>query len=306
MTRLCFAILAHDKPDCLQDQVQNIRAFAPNADIVLFNGGRDAHLADGIDIDVCPYSQPFGYARVARYHYEVMRWLHEEKRGYDFLITVDSDVLLIKPGLDAYLERVMADHAYMAVLFREITPQLDWVPGQTFMHKWEGIWQPIFGTRYPYGCFNPGQVFRREYAERLMRFPKLDELLTRIDRSRIQCLEEIVWSTMGVTLGCSPRDFPAPNDSAIRYLVRHSPSDVRRWLSDPSVFLLHPITMDMDAPERRLIRALRDGQTVDYPRLQEEFDAYQEAPPAHKRWQLSVLKPVFARLHNAYLRVVPE
>ncbi|MFN8473400.1 MAG: hypothetical protein U0822_14515 [Anaerolineae bacterium] len=306
MTKLCFAILAHNKPDCLQDLVLNLQTFAPNADIVLFNGGHDPHLADGLDIDVCPYSQPFRYTRNERFHYEVMRWLHEEKRDYDFLMTLDNDMLLIKPGLDAYLERVMADHAYMAVLFREITPQLDWVPGQNFLRKWKTVWQPIFDIPSPYGCFNPGQVFRREYAERLMRFPKLDELLTRMERSSLNTLCEIVWATMAVTLDCDPIRFPQPNQSAIRYLVRHSPDDIRRWLSDPNVYMLHPIVMDMDAPGRRMIRDLRDGCAVDFDAYQTEFDSYQETTPAHKRWQLSVLKPAFARLRSAYLSVVPE
>lgn len=306
MGRICFGLLAHNKPDCLQDLVSNIRAFAPGSDIILFNGGKDPHLADGLAIEVCPYSRPLEYERVARYHFELMRWLHEEQRDYEYLVTLDSDVLLIKPGLAAYLDKAMADSAYMSVLFREIDPLDPWVPGRVFHYKWERIWQPIFGTRYPWGCFNPGQVFRRAYADRLMQFPKLDELLWRIDRSSLHNLEEIVWATMAVTLECQPRCFPYPVQRAVRYLQPHTPDDIRYWLSNPNVYFVHPITMDMNAPDRQLIRELKEGQRVDFDRFQAAFDTYEVSQPQHKRWRHSVVTPVIARLYNAYLRVVPE
>jgi hypothetical protein len=77
----------------------------------------------------------------------------------------------------------------MSVLFRQVYPADTWVPARLFHYKWESVWQPIFGTRTPCGCFNPGQVFRKEYAERLLQFPKLNELLWRIHRSSLHNLE---------------------------------------------------------------------------------------------------------------------
>ena len=306
MGKICFGLLAHNEPDCLADLVDNIRVFAPGADIVLFNGGRDAHLADGLGIEVCPYSQPLGYERVAYYHYALMRWLNEERRDYDFLVTLDSDVLLIKPGLGDYLDRTMAHAGYMSVLFREIDLVDPWIPGRMFHSKWERVWQPIFGTRYPYGCFNPGQTFRREYAERLLQFPRLEELLSRIDRSSLHNLEELVWASLAVTLECRPRAFPETMENAVRYLKRHSPRDIRGWLADPDVYFIHPITMEMDAPERRLIRDLAHGQRVDFDAYQRAFETYQAAPPSHKRWRNTLVMPALSKLYNAYLRVLPE
>ncbi len=306
MTKLCFALLAHNKPDCLADLVANIRHFAPGSDIVLFNGGRDPNLADGLGIDVCPYSRPLEYERVARFHYEVMRWLAEERRTYDFLVTLDSDVLLIKPGLDAYLSRVMQDSAYMAVLFRQMPPWTPRTTGRRFNYKWEGIWQPLFGTRYPYGAFNPGQVFRHDYAARLLQFPQLEELLTRIDQSSLRDLEEMVWATMAVTLGCKPRNFPYPVASAVRYLERHSPLELQRWVLDPNVYFVHPITMTMDAPDRRLVRELSQGRAPDYAAYQAEFESYQASLPLPRRLRTSVMTPILTTLYDAYLQVVSE
>jgi hypothetical protein len=306
MPKLCLAILAHNNPACLADFLDNVRAFAPAADVVLFNGGRDPDLARGLDVEICPYSRPLGYERVAPFHYEIMRWLHEQRRRYDILVTLDADMLLIKPGLETYLEQRLGESAYMAVLFRNVPPDTRWVTGRRFHLKWRNLWQPIFGTDIPYGCFNPGQTFRREYAERLLKFPKLEELLRRIERSSLRDLEEMVWATMAVTLECAPREYPWSVATAVRYVKRHSPVDIQNYLADPDVFFIHPVTMRLDAPERRLIRLLREGQPVDYAILQREFDAFKVTLSPGKRARMSLVSPVLSALNDAYLRLAPE
>jgi hypothetical protein len=306
MTKLCFAILAHNEPDCLKDLVVNLRAFAPGSDIVVYNGGRDQGLVDGLPVDVCPYSRPLAYERVARFHGDMMQWLHESQRRYDYLVTLDSDVLLIKPGLDQYLPRIMGDSAYMAVWLREVHPTTPWIVGQRFLLKWESIWQPIFDVANPIGCFNPCQVFRQDYADKFMRFPKRQLLMERIERSSLRDLEEMIWSTLAATLDCAPARYPFPAETAVRYLRRHSAQEMQRWVNNPDVFFVHPITMQLDAPERRLVRALRNGQALDLTGYQAAFDQYNVGPPLHKRLRQSMMTPILSNLHTAYLRIVPE
>ena len=55
---MIFSILAHNNRPCLADQVRNLRTLAPGCEIILFNGGTDASLADGLGIECCPYSSP--------------------------------------------------------------------------------------------------------------------------------------------------------------------------------------------------------------------------------------------------------
>ena len=38
---ICFAVLAHDKPEVLESQIRNIRMYNPDSRIVLYNGGRE-------------------------------------------------------------------------------------------------------------------------------------------------------------------------------------------------------------------------------------------------------------------------
>jgi hypothetical protein len=257
-------------------------------------------------VEVCPCSHPLRYEGLAQFQLDVFRWLHETAREFDFVITLDSDMLLIKPGIEDFLDSVMANASYMAVEFNEIPPDTDWKPGQRFHLKWPTIWQPIFGTRYPFGCFNPGQVFGRPYIERLMRFPKLDELRARVERSHFPFLEEMIFPTLAVVLDCEPRRMPLPDQSALRFLGYHSPEEIAGYLRDPNVFMIHPVTMNVSSPERELVRALARGGTVDVAAFQAAFVERQPRQATRKRLRASVLGPVLAGLKDAYLRLIPE
>jgi hypothetical protein len=304
LSRLCFAILAHNQPACLEDLIYNLRAFAPGSDVVLFNGGRDPHLGNGLGVDVCPFSRPLRYEKLADFQLDTMRWLTAEQRPYEFLVTVDSDMLLIKRGLPDYLEATMGESAYMAVGFGEIPPSTTWLTGRRFHYKWASVWQPLLGTRYPYGCFNPGQVFRRHYVESLMRFPNLDELRRRIDQSHIPALEEMLYSTLAVALNCAPR--PWPNPAAIRFLGPHSPVDIARYRARPDTFLIHPVTMRVDAPEREFVRALAEEKPADVALFQAAFEQYPRAEALRKRLVKSLVGPALSGVRDLYLQLLPQ
>lgn len=283
MTAVCFAILAHGNEACVSDLILSLRAFVESPRVVVFNGGRTSGYLSAIDAEVCPYSRPLEYGKLPFFHFGVMRWLHEQSRPYEFAVMLDADMLLIKPGLERYLEAAMADSSYMAINFMETRADTDWHPGQLQHRHWTREWQPIFGTENPYHCFNPGQVFRREYVDRFMRFPKRDELMARAERSRAPVLEEMILPTLAVSLDCRPRSHPGSQVpparnlesqvSAIRWRKRHSPREIERFLHDPDAFLLHPISMSVDAPERRFARALREGERVDVDESQRAFES---------------------------------
>lgn len=307
MADICFAVLAHNQRASLDDLLRNLRYFAPRADVVLYNGGKDARLFDGLDVDVCRYSHPLRYERLTDFHLDVLQWVYEERRQFDFLITLDSDMLLIKPGIEDYLETVMASSNYMAVDFSEVLPDTTWKPGRRFHLKWPTIWQPIFGTRNPFGCFNPGQVFGRQYVERLMHFPRLSELRLRVERSRFPFLEEMILPTLAVVLDCNPRRLPIPDESAIRFLGYHSPEEIDRYRRDPDMYhLIHPVNMTLDAPDRDMVRAVMAGDGVDVAAFQTAFVDRQPRQAARKQLRASVIGPVLAGMRDAYLRLVPE
>jgi hypothetical protein len=190
--------------------------------------------------------------------------------------------------------------------FSEIPPSTNWKPGRRFHYKWASVWQPLFGTPNPFGCFNPGQAFGHEYIERLMRFPRLAELRHRIARSHLPFLEEMVFPTLAVILECAPLRAPLPDQSAIRFLGFQSPAEILRYRDDPDVFMIHPVAMNVDSAERELVRALRKGETVDPAAFEAAFTKRQPAPAMRKRLRATVLGPAMASLKDAYLRLVPE
>jgi hypothetical protein len=306
MADICFAVLAHNQRPCLEDLLSNLRHFAPTSEVVLYNGGRDNSLFDGLDFDVCPLSHPLRYEGLAEFHLDIIRWLQEERRRFDFLITLDSDMLLIKPGIEAYLEQTMRASNYMAVEFNEIPPDTNWKPGRRFHLKWKSIWQPIFGTHYPFGCFNPGQVFGRTFVERIMQFPRLAELRTRVERSHFPFLEEMIFPTLAVALDCAPRRMPLPDQSAIRFLGYHPPQEIDAYRRDPDVFMIHPVTMHVDSPEREMLRAVVRGGGVDVAAYQSAFVQRQPRQATAKQLRASMLGPLLAGVKDAYLRLVPE
>lgn len=260
MSGLVLAILAHNARACLEDQIANLRACAPGAHVVVFNGGTDPRLTHGLDIDVCPYSRPLAHHRVGAFHGLVMTWLVEQDADRELLVTLDSDMLLLKPGLERHLVDALADRGYMGAHFGEVLPTTPWRPGRRFHRKWAGAWQELFGLPHPFRAFNPGQVFARQYVRGFAEWSKRSRLMQAVESTRLDALDEIVWPTLAMTLGVGA--VPHPSGRALQ-LRRHSPREIVDYAADPDVFLLHRVGMQPEAPDRRLVRQLAAGATVD-------------------------------------------
>lgn len=293
---LVLAVLAHADPDCLADQVAGLRTFAPEARVVVFNGGGDAALTDGLDVATCPYSRPLTHHRVGAFHGLTMQWLLEQGWQDDLLVTLDSDMLLLKPGLAYHLAGALerAGAAYLGAHFGEVLPDTPWRPGRRFHRKWSGVWQDLFGLPHPYRSFNPGQVFSGAYLEAFARWPRRLELMRAVDSTRLDALDEIVWATLAVALGTGAAEHPGGRALQLR---RHSPQELGDYVSDPDVFLVHRVGMQVDAPERRLVRSLAAGVVPDFAA---EPCAYDTSVPG-----ASPVRAVAARLKDAYQAVTP-
>lgn len=251
---LCFAVLAHAHPEALAQQVGALRALHPGSTVVVFNGGNDSALTVGLDVAVCPSSRPLRHGHLATFHGLVMQWLAE--RDFTHLVTLDSDVLPVRAGL----AKRVAGTAYAGAHLGQVQPGTPWRPGRRFLREWP-TWRPLLGTEHPWRCFNPVQVFGREYVDAFLALPVRDELMDRVERSRSEALEEIVWPTLAVSMGFPPAKLPG--DGALR-LRAPTPYELRDHVADPDVFFVHKVGMALDAPERRLIREHLAGQGPDY------------------------------------------
>jgi hypothetical protein len=261
--KVCFAVLAHDFRECVEDLIENLYYFEPECQIVLFNGGTVPSLFEGLNVLHCPYSFPIKYRKPQKSTILMMRWVTEQKMDYDYFVLVDHDMLLIRKGFSSFLDREMADSAYMGQLKGKnglITEDLNWRPGLKFLRDWHNGWSEIFKLPAPYGCFNPGQVFRKSYVENFLRFENLDQLIQQIDQSKLSSLGEIIFPTMAQVLNSPPLHLPY-HDKAIRYRKPHIYKEIKYFLEAEDIYFVHPVPMDWHTPIRQFIRLLKGQQT---------------------------------------------
>src|SRR5439155_20317834 len=126
----------------------------------------------------------------------IMRWLHEQRIDFSFLMTTEPDMALLKegfvPGCEAFMDWLQS--AYLGVLYGPRVVE-EYPIGLT-ERKWERSWRPIVQTAVPSRVLNPGQVFGAAYVEKLMAFPLLDELMNLADETGVWAPEEFIYPTM--------------------------------------------------------------------------------------------------------------
>ena len=250
---ICFAVLAHEHPAALADLIAALSLTSPGSPVVVFNGGRDATLTDGFDR--CPGSRPLRHGHLAAFHDAALAWF--DQQDGDWLVTLDSDVLPTRPGLDAHLAGLGADYA--AGHLSLVQPGTPWRPGRRFLRDWSR-WQPLLAIEHPWRCFNPVQAFSRRYALAYLDWPGRPALLDLVAASPHEALEEIVWPSVGAALGL--RLAGLGGDEALR-LRPPTPAELGEHLADPAVFVVHKVRTTPDASERQLIGAHLRGEPLD-------------------------------------------
>lgn len=302
------AVLAHAHRDAVADLVDSVRTYLPDAGVVVYNGGTDPGLTAGLDVENCSYSRPLRLGNLVPFHWGVMRWLADNGVDYDFLVTVDWDVLFVREGLGAHLERTMEHSAFMGAGYLVVAPEYpEWDCARRISYGWDRWWRPLFGTELPSWAFNPGLAFRREYAERARRFDRLPQILARAARSRIYGIEEWVYATLAVSLECNPIRNPGSAALQNRHL---SAAELDAGLADPDVFVMHKIGRALDAPDRLALRRRRsDGGAGGGARVAPTAPTAPTAPPdrvagpagAPQAWRRRLREGV----KDAYFRVLP-
>jgi hypothetical protein len=181
-----------------------------------------------------------------------MEWLAGS--AFDHLVTLDSDVVVVRPGLE------LGGVDYAGPHLSEVRPGTPWRPGRRFLRAWPQ-WQPLFGIEHPLRCFNPVQVFSRRYVDGFMGYDGRPALLQQLSASRLEALEEIVWPSLAPVLGVTPSTLPG--GEALR-LSRHTPADLHRHLQSTDVFFVHKVGMAYDDTDRRLLREHARGEAPDF------------------------------------------
>ncbi|OAB46708.1 hypothetical protein [Paenibacillus glacialis] len=241
---ICFLILAHYAEDVLQDQVNNIRRLVPGSKVIVYNGGLDPDFGKNCSVDVCPKSSFVQKPKLARVLYDTMCWLEEMDENYDYLVYIDSDMLFINDGFEAYIEKLMLNHDCIALYLRkidELDPNAWWGPARTMWQEWER-WKSFFGTDYFMGCLNAMQLFRKSIVQKMLSSFNSDELEELLFHTDVYALEEIVHVTLAARCGARYRSYPKECEEYMILDRSLTVEDIQVAITKKDVYFVHPIS----------------------------------------------------------------
>lgn len=268
-SRICFAVLVHSQRDVVIDLLDNIRCYCPNSSVVLFNGGNDSDLCEGLGYPVCPSSRKLSYGVTAIYMLEVMRWLEDINKSYDYLINLDSDVLFSKEGFESYILREMKNKDYMGVETK--------IPDNDFyclvqLRQESTQWEPLLGHEPYYESFNVGQVYSKKLVWKLLNNDKYDLFHKNLQETHAFGVDELVFVTMADRLGIEVHPYQKEVSSTIRYRPYFPLDEVIGKLNrEPKGYLFHPIHRSMKDESRVFLREVMKREIQGDPDILEQF-----------------------------------
>lgn len=253
---LVLVLLAHDDRTALAEAVDNARSFCPDARLVLYNSGDDPGLGAGLGLTHFPAPRRYRYAGIAGFFLDVFEWLAETGDPFDAVVNLETDLLFIRPGFEAFVDAQLASADYLAPnLVRRRRLDTDWRPMRSLRPEFED-WFQLFGFRHLHGTFSPAQVFSRRYVETLLADPRYPELRRLVAANRSYTLQEVLYPTLTEALGLRLAGYPEAHRTSNRYRPYQAVSGVRRALAIPDAYFVHPVRRTPGDPARRLIGEL--------------------------------------------------
>lgn len=256
MKRIVMVIVAHDHHESLAELVMNARHFCPDAELYLYNSGDDAALGADLDIKIVPSPRRLYYAKVTPFFFDMFEWLMKSRISFDYAINLETDMLFIKRGFEAFISNVMKNCDYMAPRFARFTSKKSkWRPIRSLRPELPE-WFKVLGVQHTHEGFSPGQVFSRRYVEKLLTHPKYPEIRRLLRENKSFTLQEVLFPTLIDTLKLCGQSYPSETDFFIRYRPYQGVNSVKRALESTNVYYVHPLRREMDNAARVFIRSL--------------------------------------------------
>lgn len=244
---ICFALLAHKDEKALLQQINNIRKFnGPHVKIVLYNGGNNPNFGKQVckhaNVMYCPYSRPLKWGQLARFHFDVMRWLEEKRVQYDYLAVLDHDVLFVNQGLETLLRKELNGFDFIGKVVRHETDRrkTTWIPGKTMWREWYR-WKPFFGSDRFCGTFNPMQVYRHNIIKRILARINKSRLERLLSNTKVFALEEILYITLAVRCRGRCKEYPKNVSRYLRVSPRIRLWEARNAMRKNEILFVHPV-----------------------------------------------------------------
>lgn len=264
--RHVYACLVHERRECVSDLVDNLRSLDPASPVLLYNGGSDPHLLQGLqrrspEIWIHPRPRPMRWGYLHEFALDSID-LAEERGGFDALTIVDSDQLCLRAGYSAVLRQQLQAHAGVGLFGTTSCEAPLTMPSPPALSAFAEIelWRPFLAqtprglATFPQWTFWPATVFTGDAGRALLdRFRQDRALHALLRRSAIWATEEVLLPSLVAALGF--RVLRSPFDRTfVRFRREFTPEDVERALHRPGAFWMHPVPRDMSHPVRTSIR----------------------------------------------------
>lgn len=262
MSKILFIILAHGHKSSLTHLVQNIRHFCPKVEMVLYNSGNDTSLGEGLNISQFPNPRILHYAKVVRFFFDVFEWLYKTDADYDYFINLETDMLFIRRGYEEFITKQMQGIDYLGPDYRKYTSRKSrWRPIRSLrpeLHRW----YDFLGFEYTHQAFSPAQVFSKNYISTLIEHPSYKSLLKLIEQNQSFTLQEVLLPTLPDYLQLNACSYPKELLPINRYRPYQAVSGVKRALSIPHAFFVHPVHREPENEARKYIKILEEQSEV--------------------------------------------
>lgn len=273
--RNVFACLCHESPECVADLVRNLRHLDPSSSIVLYNGGTNSDLFEGIlpsdryGVQIHPTPLPMQWGRLHGFALDCMRFALASG-PFDIFTIVDSDQLALRPGYSDRMAEYFAGNRDIGMLGNSagVLPPSTTIPTASFAHAETERWRPFLRrfhdgeAKFVHWSFWPTTVFTADAARGLVKlFDEDKELQQLVLTSDILVTEEVILPTLVALLGFRIGVSPCSYDF-VQHQTPYSVQQLDDAMTREDVFWAHPIPRHYDDPLRSYVRGRFHGYSA--------------------------------------------
>ncbi|WP_171687068.1 hypothetical protein [Paenibacillus planticolens] len=243
--RFIVVVIAHENEHVLAAQIENIHFFNPEAGILLYNGGHNPDFGKNVNVWSFPHNHPLRAGIIVPGMWDIMKWLEEIGAGYEYLMSMDHDMLFVKHGFQSFLDEAMAESDSMGWRLENDRDHPYSLPVQNMRNEWH-LWQPVFRTDGFLTYFNPGQIYKHDIVRRMLAHvdhAAVDHLL---GISEAAALEEVFFVTLASACGGRVREYPEGSkyNDMVRWGENITFESVQQHRAHPYYYWIHPVKGD--------------------------------------------------------------
>src|SRR5262249_7095739 len=150
----------------------------------------------------------YQYAHITPFFFDVFEWAIASGDSFDAIVNIETDLLFIRRGYDAFVQHWLEHADYLAPNLIERRPLNSyWRPLRSLRPESEQ-WFDFFGFCHFHCAFSAAQVFSRRYVQTLVEHNKYSNLRRLVQENRSYTLQEVLFPTLTDFFGLRLRGYP--------------------------------------------------------------------------------------------------